>query len=197
MPIVIASNNLHKIFEIQSILPEFKLLSLNDIGLKIKIEETANSFHENSLIKAKAVRPFYSEIIIADDSGLSVDILNGEPGVHSARYAGIDANDAQNRKKLIEKLKSVAIKQAKAQFITVITCLINDKIHQSTGFLKGHVIDEERGENGFGYDSMFVADGYTKTLAEMNENEKNAISHRYKALESLKIFLSEQKIEEF
>jgi XTP/dITP diphosphohydrolase len=190
MNIVIATNNLHKVKEIQSILKDFTVKSLNDIGLNLKIDETGQSFAENSLIKAEVVRNYVNEIILADDSGLEVDALQGAPGVQSARFAGENATDYMNREKLIMLLREKKLSKSKARFICVMTCMINNHIFQSKGILEGEVTVEAKGSNGFGYDPLFIPANYNKTLSELNEVEKNAISHRFKALEEVQNYLN-------
>lgn len=184
MKLVFASNNANKIKEIQQLLPStFEIVSLKDIGCSEDIPETANTIEENAILKANHVTEKYGFNCFADDSGLEVEILNGAPGVYSARYAGEPKNDDNNMNKLLLNLKDKANK--KANFKTVICLNINGEQHLFTGIINGKIIDEKIGNNGFGYDPIFVADGYTKTFAELTMEEKSAISHRGKAVKQL------------
>lgn len=193
MRIIAATQNAHKITEMAAILETFgmEIISQGDAGLgAVDIEETGNTFEENSAIKARAICEMTGEIAIADDSGLTVDALNGEPGVYSARYAGPDTNDASNNAKLLDALKDVPPSKRTGQYISVITLAYPDgHILVSRGECTGQLLFSPRGEGGFGYDSLFVPDGTNKTFAEMTQEEKNAISHRAKALEGLKELL--------
>lgn len=195
---ILASNNKHKLVEINEILKDFKykLLSMHDAGLiNFDIVEDGNTFEENSLIKAKAVMKELDIISIADDSGLMVDYLNGAPGVFSARYAGENADYHDNNKKLLEELKDVPFEKRTAKFVSVITMLFrNGNTIVVRGEALGHIDFEYRGDNGFGYDPLFIDINSNKSYAELGSTEKNKISHRAKALELLKIELD--KIEE-
>ncbi len=186
---VIASSNAHKIKEINAILSEhkIKLLSLDDVGLKgIEIEETGTTFEENALIKAREVMELTGKIVIADDSGLSVEALNGEPGVYSARYFGKDANDFNNNQLLKKKMANVNWNDRKARFVSVIALVFPDgREGVYKGVCDGLIGFEEKGENGFGYDPLFIpviASGNEKTYAEFTDEEKNKVSHRARAL---------------
>lgn len=185
--IVLASNNKHKIKEFKEILNQYEIVSLDDIGFFDEIEETGTTFEENSMIKAKAVFDFLKQnhqemMVIADDSGLCCDALNGEPGVKSARYAGNHDNQA-NRNKLRNALQG---KEKKASFICCIT-LIKDqnKLLQFVGKTDGSIIDEERGDTSFGYDCIFLSDDLGKTFGEATDDEKNRVSHRSRAIQKL------------
>lgn len=184
MKLVFASNNTNKIKEIQQLLPStFEIVSLKDIGCTEDIPETADTIEGNAILKANHVTEKYGFNCFADDSGLEVEILNGAPGVYSARYAGEPKNDDNNMNKLLLNLKDKTNK--KANFKTVICLNINGEQHLFTGIINGKIIDEKIGTNGFGYDPIFVADGYTKTFAELTMEEKSAISHRGKAVKQL------------
>ena len=149
-----------------------------------------DTLEENALVKAESIKKHTKNPVIADDSGLFVEELNGEPGVHSARYSG-DHDDQANRNKLLSKLKNS--KNRSAYFKTIIVYIGKErKKEYFEGICKGHIIKEERGENGFGYDSIFQAEGYDKTFAEMTNDEKNLISHRRKAIEKLEEFLKKK-----
>lgn len=189
MKIVIASNNQKKIKELREILSkslglDFTLLSLSDIGFSEEIEETGKTFEDNAIIKAEAVAK-RGYITIADDSGLFVDILCGEPGVYSARYAGEPSNDQKNNEKLLAKIKKAGETfPTSARFVSVIACINpeNGKVLVARGECEGQIIDTPRGENGFGYDPLFYCPTQGKTFAELSSDEKNQISHRARAL---------------
>ncbi len=177
MKLVFASNNKNKIKEIQLLVPaSIQILSLEDIGCTEEIPETADTIEGNAILKANYVTEKYGYACFADDSGLEVDALNGEPGVFSARYAGEPKNDAHNIDKLLANLKEFENK--KANFKTVICLNIKGMQHLFTGIIKGQIIDQRIGSNGFGYDPIFVADGYQKPFAELTLEEKSNISHR-------------------
>ncbi|QBZ98379.1 non-canonical purine NTP diphosphatase [Flavobacterium sangjuense] len=188
MQLVFASNNKNKIKEIQLLLPQsIQILSLEDIGCIEEIPETADTIEGNAILKANYVTQKFGYNCFADDTGLEVEALNGEPGVYSARYAGEqkDAND--NMDKLLLNLKNKSNRSA--QFKTVITLNLNGKQTLFTGIIKGKIIEEKNGTNGFGYDPIFVADGYDKTFAELTIEEKSTISHRGLAVKKLVEFL--------
>lgn len=188
MKLVFASNNKNKIKEIQLLVPSsIQIVSLEDIGCTEDIPETANTIEGNAILKANYVTQNYSLNCFADDSGLEVDALNDEPGVYSARYAGEPKNDDNNMNKLLLNLKDK--NNRKANFKTVICLNINGEQHLFTGIINGKIIEEKIGNNGFGYDPIFVADGYTKTFAELSIEEKSTISHRGIAVKKLVEFL--------
>jgi XTP/dITP diphosphohydrolase len=184
MKLVFASNNSNKIKEIQLLVPNsIQILSLEDIGCNEEIPETANTIEGNAILKANYVTQKYGYDCFADDSGLEVDALNGEPGVFSARYAGVPKNDDNNMNKLL--LNLIDKTNRKANFKTVICLNIKGKQHLFTGIINGEIIEKKTGNNGFGYDPIFAADGYTKTFAELSMNEKSSISHRGQAVKQL------------
>ena len=188
MQLVFASNNQNKIKEIQLLIPvTIQILSLEDIRCFEEIPETADTIEGNAILKANYVSEKYGYNCFADDTGLEVATLNGEPGVYSARYAGEqkDAND--NMDKLLENLKDKTNRLA--QFKTVIALNIDGNQTLFTGIIKGKIIEEKIGINGFGYDPIFVADGYTKTFAELTIEKKSRISHRGLAVQQLVEFL--------
>ena len=188
MKLVFASNNKNKIAEIQSMLPEsIKILSLEDINCLEDIPETADTIEGNAILKANYVTQKYGYDCFADDSGLEVAALNGEPGVFSARYAGEPKNDENNIDKLLANLKDVNNK--KANFKTIICLNLKGEQHLFTGIINGQIIEKRIGNNGFGYDPIFVADGYQKTFAELSLEEKARISHRGIAVKKLIDFL--------
>ena len=189
MKLVFASNNKNKIAEIQKMLPEnITILSLSDIGCTEDIPETANTIEGNAILKANYVTEKYGYDCFADDTGLEVDTLNGAPGVYSARYAGEQKNDSDNIEKLLTVLKDET--NRKAQFKTVIALNINQKQELFTGIVKGIIINEKKGSNGFGYDPIFEPEGYTETFAELSPEIKNSISHRGKATQQLIQYLN-------
>lgn len=190
---ILASSNQHKLEEIQSMLKDFdyELKTMREVGLgDMEIIEDGDTFEANSLIKAKAVQKETGGITIADDSGLSVDCLNGAPGVFSARYAGEPCNDANNNKKLLEALKDVPEAQRTARFVTVITMLFeNGEAIVVRGEVEGLILKQARGNNGFGYDPLFYVPSKDKTFAELTMAEKNELSHRGNALQKLRAIL--------
>ena len=188
LQLVFASNNNNKIKEIQQLVPtDIQILSLKDIGCEADIPETADTIEGNAILKANYVTEHYGYPCFADDSGLEIDALNGAPGVYSARYAGSQRNDNDNMNKVLEKLQNET--NRKANFKTVIALNMNGEQHLFTGIINGEIIHEKRGTNGFGYDPVFVADGYQKTFAELTMEEKSTISHRGKAVKQLVSFL--------
>lgn len=187
MELVIASNNKHKIVEITQILGNFfdKVYSLKDLNIDIEIEETGNTFYENALIKAKAISELTNMAALADDSGLMVDALNGEPGVYSARYAGIESNDAENNALLLKNMQGVT--DRKAHFVSCIVLYYPDgRVISTLGKTQGEILLEPRGSAGFGYDPLFYSYDLKKSFGESDANEKNAVSHRGRALDALK-----------
>jgi XTP/dITP diphosphohydrolase len=196
MKIIFASANKNKIKEIKALLPEsFELLGLEDIGITEDIPEPGTTIKENSFLKAQYVLDFLKQknetvAVFADDSGLEVEALDSAPGVYSARYAGIPKNDTNNNKKLLEELKLVT--DRKARFVTVITLIINGEVHYFEGEIKGTIAFEGRGNNGFGYDPLFIPQGYRSTFAELDAEVKNTISHRANAVKKLVAFFNAQ-----
>ena len=183
-----ATNNAHKLEEIQAILGDsFELLSLKDINCTEELPETGNTLEANSLQKAQYLYDHYQVNCFADDSGLEVDALGGEPGVDSAHYAGEQRSHADNINLLLKNL--VDKTNRSAQFRTVITLIQNGKVSQFEGSIKGQIIIDLRGSEGFGYDPVFVPEGYETTFAEMTLTEKGKISHRARAFGKLVAFL--------
>ena len=196
--LVIATGNTHKTEEIRKLLgPYIKIIEdLKSYPEIDEIEETGRTFEENASLKASAVGEFLGEnsLVLSDDSGLEVCALSGEPGVFSARYAGENASDDENRKKLLQKLNEIDSDMSdwSASFKCVMTLVKgSNKLATFEGSVQGTICDEERGENGFGYDSIFIPEGYENTFAELRSETKNSISHRYRALEAFKKWLSE------
>ena len=195
--IVAASRNKHKIDEMQAILKKFgmEIISRDDAGVpKIEIEEDGETFEENSYKKAYEIMKLCGKTTISDDSGLMVDYLGGAPGVFSARFAGEDGNDAKNNEKLLTLLADLPYKERRAKFVSVITMVFPDgESITARGECPGHIIDTPVGENGFGYDPLFVPDGFQRTFAQLSPEEKNEISHRANALVELERLLTERK----
>lgn len=188
MKLVFASNNKHKIQEIKQLLPStIEVIGLEDIGCLEDIPETANTIEGNAKLKADYVTKHYGLPCFADDSGLEVEILNGEPGVYSARYAGEPKNDQNNIRKLLDQLADKTNRQA--QFKTAIALNINNQQHLFIGIAKGEIATTPQGSNGFGYDPVFIPENSSETFAELNLDEKNKISHRAKAVAQLVDFL--------
>lgn len=187
--LVFATNNAHKLDEISSILGEkVELLSLKDIHCHVDIPETADTLEGNAMLKAEYIYKNYGLDCFADDTGLEVEALNGAPGVYSARYAGGEEHNAEaNMQKLLQNMQGV--QNRKAQFRTAICLILDGKKHLFEGIVKGEIIKEKRGSSGFGYDPIFVPEGYTNTFAEMGNETKNKISHRALAVEKLCRFL--------
>lgn len=182
--IVLASGNAHKIKEICQMLPEFEVVGYKDLGYDFEIEEDGTTFYENALIKAKAVATALNLPALADDSGICVDVLNGEPGIYSARYAG-DGIDEHNNQLLLKNLQGVENRKAK-----FVCCMVfykpNGEIVTATGETHGTIMYECQGENGFGYDPLFMSDDLNKCLGIATAEEKNTISHRYRAIKALR-----------
>jgi XTP/dITP diphosphohydrolase len=188
--LVFATNNKHKLEEVVDILGDaIELLSLNDIECHDDIPETADTLEGNALIKAHYIYDKYHKNCFADDTGLEVEALGGEPGVYSARYAGGDGHDSEaNMTKLLNKLEGE--ENRKARFRTVVALIIDGEEHLFEGIVNGSIIKERRGGKGFGYDPIFVPDGYEETFAELGEEVKNTISHRARAVKKLTQFLN-------
>lgn len=186
--IIIASNNAHKVNEIKNILKEFpyEVVSLKEAGIDVEIEENGKIFEENAYIKAKTILDLTGQAVLADDSGLEVDALGGEPGVLSARYSGVHGDDKANNRKLLEKLKDVPEEKRTARFVCAMVLLTPDGHRiDARGTVEGVIGYEEKGNNGFGYDPLFNIPEIHKTFAQLTEEEKNSISHRGNALKEL------------
>ena len=209
MKIVLATSNLDKVKEIKEFLKGYEIYALSEVVKPFEIVEDGSSFQENALIKSKAVFAKLKElglegefISLSDDSGISVDALGGEPGIYSARYSDIDesgqmaaknATDASNRAKLISKLNALNLQSSLAHYTACIA--ISSKFGDFTthGFMYGEAINEERGTNGFGYDALFIPNGFNKTLGELDNETKLKISHRSKGLELANFVLKSLK----
>ncbi|MBO7288475.1 MAG: XTP/dITP diphosphatase [Clostridia bacterium] len=190
MDIVVATNNKGKLRELGEMLTGFNVLSQQEVGADIDVEETGTTYEENALLKARAVRKYTNKYIIADDSGLEVDVLDGAPGLYSARYAGEGTTSDQGMDKLLENLKSYAPEEKTAHFISCIVLIEPDGTQRAFyGRCDGFITDKKIGDGGFGFDPIFFFPEYKKTFAQLTADEKNAVSHRRKALASLKEYL--------
>ncbi|MDP4865177.1 MAG: non-canonical purine NTP diphosphatase [Crocinitomicaceae bacterium] len=188
MKLVFATQNQHKAAEIQALLPsEFEVLTLNDINISEDIPETADTLEGNASQKSHYILRHYSLDCFSDDTGLEIKAINSEPGVYSARYAGPSKNADENMNKVLEKLAGKSDRTA--QFRTVISLILEGKEHIFEGVVKGSIISEKRGTDGFGYDPIFVPEGQNKTFAELSLDEKNKMSHRARAFEKMIHFL--------
>lgn len=191
MKLVFATNNKNKILEVQHLLPEsIEIISLESIGCFEEIPETADTIEENAIMKANYITEKYGYDCFADDTGLEVEALNGEPGVYSARYAGEQRDAEDNMNKLLDNLENKT--NRKAQFKTVIALNLNGKQQLFTGIASGEITLEKTGNEGFGYDPIFKPEGYNRTFAQLSMEEKGIISHRGKATEQLIDFLKIQ-----
>ena len=190
--ICLATNNQHKIVELQQMLSDtFDVKTLNEIGCFEEIEETGTTFEENSKIKADYIFNKYGLNIIADDSGLEVEALNNEPGVFSARYGGLPTNHEKNISTLLLNLGDS--KNRNARFRTVITLIFEGSTYFFEGEINGSILNKKRGNEGFGYDPIFVPEGFNETFAEMDSIQKNKISHRGIAIQKMIAFLKTKK----
>lgn len=199
--IIFATGNQGKMREVRRILENLKIggeeteiLSMKEAGIDIDIEEDGASFEENAVIKAKAVaKAAPGAIVLADDSGLQIDFLNGEPGIYSARYLGEDTPYHIKNANLIKRLEGVADEKRTARFVCAIAAAMPDgTVDTQTGTIEGRIGYEEKGEGGFGYDPIFYVPEFGKTTAELSEDEKNAVSHRGKALRAIRERLEER-----
>ncbi len=188
MRIIAATQNAHKLEEIYAIIKDFdmELVSQKEAGFDVEVDENGTTCEENSFIKADSICRLSGEPAIADDTGLFVDAAGGEPGINSARYSGVHGDDAANRAKLLKRLEGVPLEKRTAYFVCVITLVYPDgrKI-VARGECHGHIALEEKGERGFGYDSIFIPLGSDKTFAELSAEYKNSVSHRANALKKL------------
>ena len=188
LKLVFATNNKNKLKEVQAMLTNFEIVSLADINCFDDIPETADTLTGNAILKADYITKKFGLNCFADDTGLEVKALNGEPGVYSARYAGTENNSEKNMHKLLTKLGDNLNREA--QFKTAIALNINKKQFIFEGICKGHILKQKQGSSGFGYDPIFMPEGFKKSFAEMDLNEKGAISHRGKAIQELVHFLN-------
>lgn len=189
MKLIFATHNQHKLEEIQQLLtPSVELMSLNDLGFLEEIEETGKDLNENALIKVQTVFQKFQTNTFADDTGLEIDSLNGEPGVYSARYAGDEKNSMANMHKVLTSMKGQL--NRKARFRTVIALIFNRQEFLFEGIVNGEILEDPIGDKGFGYDPIFKPDGYHLSFAQMDATTKNNISHRGRAVEKLIQFIS-------
>lgn len=190
--LILASNNAHKVEEIKSILEDYSILTLKDINYTKEIVEDGSTFEENALIKARTICKYSGKTAISDDSGLSVDLLDGRPGVYSARYSK-EQTDEKNIEKVLLELNG---QKSKAKFVSVIALVKPDGTELTfRGECHGEIIFEKRGTNGFGYDPIFYAPSLDKTFAELSAEQKNSISHRKQSLEKFSQYLKEESDE--
>ncbi len=189
MEIYFITTNQNKVLEINNLLQNtgINVLSQNELGFNDEIEETGNTFEENAILKAQTVFNLYRKPMFAEDSGLEIKALNGEPGVRSARYSGENGSSSDNINLVLKKMKN--IHDRRARFTTVIAYIKEDKIYTFKGIINGNITKETRGTSGFGYDPIFVPEGYDRTFAEFSQDEKNLISHRSQAVKKFIEFL--------
>jgi len=183
--LVLATANKGKVREIKELCKEYEVVPYTELIPAFEIVEDADTFKENALIKARAVYDALGDenaVVLADDSGISVDVLDGAPGIFSARYAGESANDKDNLYKLIDAIKAKGVKSSPAHYTAAIAIVTKDKERTVHGWMYGMAITEARGEKGFGYDPMFIPTGFNKTLGELDDSVKKDLSHRSKAL---------------
>ena len=192
MELILATSNKGKVREIQALCKDFKVIPYSEIIEEFEIVEDAHTFKENALIKARAVFQALQRedvVVLADDSGISVDVLGGDPGIYSARYAGANAKDKDNLNKLIQDIKAKGATSSPAHYTAAIAIVTKRGEYVVHGWMHGEAIVEARGEKGFGYDPMFIPLGYDKTLGELDDEVKKELSHRAKALKLAKIVL--------
>lgn len=194
--LVVSTGNKHKLEEISKILEDLdiEILSKDQVGFgDLEVVEDGNTLYDNSYLKAKALSDRVEYMTLADDSGLFVDALDGNPGVHSSRYAGEDGNDEKNNEKLLRELDNIEYENRTARFKTTMVLIMEDKeVIEVEGKCEGHIVSETRGDAGFGYDPLFIPEGYNETFAELGSDIKNKISHRSKALERLRLELEKR-----
>ena len=189
MQFIFATHNKNKLIEVKSLIPSsITLLSLDDINFQNEIEETSTTIEGNALLKAQTIYKQTGINCFADDSGLLVDALNGAPGVYSARYAGAQKNNEDNLQKLLFDLRNIETRDA--HFKTVMALIIDGKDFLFEGIINGKIISEKIGTHGFGYDPIFVPNGYTETFAQLSSEIKNTISHRARALQKMLAFIN-------
>lgn len=191
--LIFATKNINKSSELKEILhgTNYKVLDLNDLGFNGEIDESGSTIHDNAKIKAFYLYEKTQKPSLSEDTGLEVDELDGEPGVYSARYAGLQRSDADNVNKLLEKMKQVSDRSA--QFRTVIALATSENVFYFEGIVRGKIAESPMGHGGFGYDPVFIPEGYDKTFGELSKEIKNKISHRAKAVEKLIEFLTTEE----
>tara|TARA_B110000037_G_scaffold57795_1_gene70515 strand:+ start:4505 stop:5086 length:582 start_codon:yes stop_codon:yes gene_type:complete len=192
MELIFASSNKNKFIEVEKIIPKnIKLGNLIELNFFDEIPEDQDTIEGNASFKAKFIHSKFNINVFADDTGLEVEALNGKPGVHSARFAGRECDSEKNITKLLKELKN--IKNRKARFKTIIALVLNEKFYQFEGIINGEILLCKKGNNGFGYDSVFKPDGYKKSFAELSIDIKNKISHRALAVNKLIEFIRKVK----
>jgi XTP/dITP diphosphohydrolase len=194
--IVLATSNKGKVVEIKNMMEGYEVVNYTDIIPPFHIEEDGSTFKDNAIIKAKAVFDALGDdeaIALSDDSGICVDALGGEPGIYSARYAGVGASDKDNLQKLVESIKAAGLESSPAHYTAAIAVATKDGIFTVHGHMYGTAITTPRGDKGFGYDPMFIPEGFDNTLGELDDEVKNKISHRGRALELAKVLLDSIK----
>ena len=192
MKLVLATSNKGKVREIKAMCEDYEVIPYSELIEEFEIIEDGSSFKENALIKARAVFNVLDNdnvVVMADDSGISVDILNGKPGIYSARHAGADANDKDNLYKLMNDIKAKDAKSSPAHYTAAIAIVTKKSEYCVHGWMHGTALSEAKGDGGFGYDPMFIPEGYTQTLGELNDEIKKKLSHRAKALKLAKTLL--------
>lgn len=197
MKLVLATGNKGKVKEIKALCKEYEVVPYSEFIDEFEIVEDGETFKENALIKARAVFKALNDenvIVIADDSGISVNALNGEPGIYSARYGGADANEKDNLNMLIKKIKEKGVKSSSAHYTAAIAIVDSNGERTVHGWMYGRVLTQTRGSKGFGYDPIFIPLGYDKTLGELDDEIKQKLSHRSRALKLTKIILKSLSI---
>lgn len=197
---VVASKNKGKINEIKEILKDFpfEVVSMEDVGICDDVEETGRTFEENSMIKAAEISKLSGEIVMADDSGLEVDYLDGAPGIYSSRFAGDNATDEQRTEKLLRMLEGVPFEKRHARFVCAISVVFpSGRKFTVTGYREGYIAEKQAGSNGFGYDPIFFVPEFNKTTAQMEPEQKHKISHRGNALRAMRAELKKDIYENF
>ena len=192
MKLVLATSNKGKVREIKAMCEEYEVIPYSELIEEFEIIEDGETFKENALIKARAVFKALDDanvVVMADDSGISIDVLGAKPGIYSARYAGVDANDKDNLYKLIDDIKAEGVEHSPAHYTAAIAIVTKDTERCVHGWMHGTALAEAIGEKGFGYDPMFIPEGYEKTLGELDDETKKKLSHRAKALKLAKTIL--------
>lgn len=195
MQLTLATKNAGKVREIKKILPEFDIQTMTEAGIELDIEENGETFEENALIKARAIWKVCGGLVIADDSGLEIDYLGGQPGVHSSRFMGEDTDYVIKNRELIHRLEKAKAGERKARFVAVIACILPDGREFTTrGTMEGEIAVEPSGTEGFGYDPILYLPDYGCTSAQISLEEKNKISHRGKALKKMRERLNREGV---
>jgi len=198
MTLILASANKGKIKELKTLVPFFDVVAYSEVLKPFDIEETGDTFKQNAILKAEAINNALKDInytkpymVLADDSGITVPLLDFQPGIYSARYAGINATDQQNNQKLIANLKAKNTKRTLAYYTACLALIYNDRVFTTHGWMYGVVIDKEKGSGGFGYDPLFIPNGYKETLGLLPSDIKKELSHRTKALRLMEYIIKQ------